>query len=107
MSPTAGITENRSILRSMYSSEWDRLDGPRENRRVSVGSFAWAALRLRVFTRDNFTCLYCGKTRCRLECDHVVPVASGGSDEIGNLQTSCFTCNRSKGAKMLSDWRPS
>lgn len=32
----------------------------------------------------------------KLECDHVVARANGGSDDIGNLLTSCRECNIGK-----------
>lgn len=59
--------------------------------------------RFEVFKRDGFTCQYCGghppdKT---LEVDHIVPVCKGGTDDIHNLITSCFDCNRGKGKNEL------
>ncbi|NMA06481.1 MAG: HNH endonuclease [Ruminococcaceae bacterium] len=38
-----------------------------------------------------------------LEIDHISPVKDGGNDNILNLITSCFDCNRGKGARKLSD----
>ena len=54
--------------------------------------------RYKVFKRDGFQCVFCGNSGkdARLEIDHKVPVAEGGSDRIGNLQTLCFECNRGK-----------
>ena len=62
-------------------------------------------VRFEVFKRDNFTCRYCGyKTpKVILEVDHVIPRSKGGPDEINNLVTSCWECNRGKGATLLSD----
>lgn len=61
--------------------------------------------RFEVFKRDKFTCQYCGKSApdVILEVDHVVPVAEGGTDDMLNLVTACFDCNRGKGARELSD----
>ena len=64
----------------------------------------WAVIRDRIFRRDDYTCRYCGSRGGRLECDHVHPVAKGGSHDDENLATACFACNRSKHAKLLSDW---
>lgn len=65
----------------------------------------WAELRRSVFERDDFTCTYCGERGGRLECDHIVPHSRGGSDNLSNLTTACFACNRSKRDKTLEEWR--
>jgi hypothetical protein len=61
-------------------------------------------LRFEVFKRDGFTCQYCGSKPpdVTLEADHIVPVSDGGTDEIDNLITACFSCNRGKGARQLT-----
>jgi len=48
-------------------------------------------LRFEVFKRDSFTCQYCGRKAPEivLNCDHVTPVAEGGTTDILNLVTSC------------------
>lgn len=55
-------------------------------------------VRFEVFKRDGFRCTYCGQNppQVVLEVDHIIPRANGGKDEIGNLTTSCFDCNRGK-----------
>lgn len=62
-------------------------------------------VRFEVFKRDNFACQYCGQSapNILLEIDHINPVANGGNDGILNLITSCFDCNRGKGARKLTD----
>lgn len=61
-------------------------------------------LRFDVFKRDGFACQYCGAhpPAAILECDHVIPVAEGGGDDIDNLVTACFDCNRGKAAIPLT-----
>lgn len=61
--------------------------------------------RFDVFKRDSFTCQYCGATppTVTLEVDHIHPIAQGGIDDIDNLVTACFNCNRGKAASLLSD----
>lgn len=63
------------------------------------------SLRFTVFKRDLFACQYCGRTppAVVLEADHIVPVVDGGLDDLDNLITACFDCNRGKAAKSLSD----
>lgn len=55
-------------------------------------------IRFEVFKRDGFQCGYCGRTPpdVTLEADHINPKALGGIDDINNLLTSCFDCNRGK-----------
>jgi hypothetical protein len=62
-------------------------------------------LRFEVFKRDGFVCQYCGAhpPEAILECDHIVPVVSGGLNEMTNLVTACEPCNRGKGAVGLSE----
>lgn len=61
------------------------------------------SLRFDVFARDLFTCRYCGQRSpdVILECDHILPRSLGGADDILNLVTSCFDCNRGKCTKSL------
>jgi hypothetical protein len=62
-------------------------------------------LRFEVFKRDGFTCQYCGKKSPEviLEVDHIRPVCEGGADDLINLTTSCFDCNRGKGPRQLNE----
>lgn len=62
-------------------------------------------IRFEIFKRDSFTCQYCGKgaPEVILEVDHIMPVSKGGDNDITNLITSCFDCNRGKTAKKLDD----
>ena len=61
--------------------------------------------RFEVFKRDNFTCQYCGAKApdVILEVDHMNPVKEGGDNDMMNLITSCFNCNRGKEEKKISD----
>ena len=71
---------------------------------LDVTNARWAELRSQVFERDRHTCVYCGHTGPRLECDHIVPLSRGGTSAIENLATACISCNRSKGAKSVEGW---
>lgn len=56
-------------------------------------------LRHEVFVRDGFRCQECLRGRedgVKLEIDHIIPVAKGGTNDIDNLQTLCMECNRNK-----------
>ena len=62
-------------------------------------------LRFEVFKRDSFACQYCGKQApdVLLQVDHIEPVATGGSNDLVNLVTSCSDCNAGKSSVRLSD----
>ena len=75
----------------------------------AAGQRALMTARLRgwIKARDHFTCQNpsCGvsvavEPNLLLEVDHIVPVSRGGLSEPENLQTLCWRCNRTKGAKM-------
>lgn len=59
--------------------------------------------RFQVFKRDEFRCCYCGQCppNVVLEVDHIIAVANGGTNQIDNLITACFDCNRGKSAEPL------
>ena len=62
-------------------------------------------VRFEVFKRDSFTCQYCGSTppSAVLEVDHIIPKSKKGKDDVTNLVTSCFDCNRGKSNRKLKD----
>jgi 5-methylcytosine-specific restriction endonuclease McrA len=51
-------------------------------------------------------CAYCGTQAEHMTIDHIVPLARGGKHELSNLAPACMTCNCSKGARLLEEWRP-
>jgi predicted restriction endonuclease len=58
-------------------------------------------LRLKILSRDNFRCIFCGKSPAtdfgtKLHIDHVVPFSKGGKSILENLQTLCEECNLGK-----------
>lgn len=63
------------------------------------------SVRFEVFKRDSFTCQYCGgkAPSVVLNVDHIRPVSDGGTNDILNLVTSCFTCNNGKSDRKLTD----
>jgi len=60
----------------------------------------YSKLRMKILSRDNFTCQYCGaqvEDARAFEIDHIRPKSKGGSDEEYNLITACEGCNQGKG----------
>lgn len=64
----------------------------------------WEKIRLKILTRDNHTCIYCGSKTTPLYCDHILPASRGGSNEPDNLATACESCNLSKGDRTPEEW---
>ena len=64
------------------------------------------AVQQKVWARDNFTCLYCGKKmgEVQLSIDHFVPVELGGADRPENYASSCRKCNKAKGSMPARQW---
>lgn len=63
-------------------------------------------LREHIKQRDNYTCKSCSisthtERNLLLEIDHIIPLSKGGFTTELNLQTLCWRCNRTKGAKIL------
>ncbi|MBI2359083.1 MAG: HNH endonuclease, partial [Deltaproteobacteria bacterium] len=57
------------------------------------------SVRMFVWQRDEGRCVKCG-THEKLEFDHVIPVADGGSSTDRNVQLLCEACNRAKGRSL-------
>lgn len=62
-------------------------------------------VRFEVFKRDGFVCQYCGNhpPDVSLEVDHIQAVSRGGENDLDNLVTACFACNRGKSDIPLAD----
>ena len=77
---------------------WEPTPAEHKKRRgkISVG------MRMKVFERDGYYCVYCGRHRDQLtageylQADHIEPVAEGGVTEFDNLVTACSPCNQGK-----------
>lgn len=64
-------------------------------------------LRFKVFLRDRFRCVACGRSpathlNIELHADHILAVANGGKTTLENLQTLCDACNLGKGRTVIS-----
>ena len=89
--PVIGTARGPVLLpRVIALTAYDRI--PRRHVRYS---------RVNVFTRDRYTCQYCGARppRSQLNLDHVVPRALGGKTTWENVVCSCVDCNRRKGGR--------
>ncbi len=71
------------------------------------GSWIHKAVRLAIYLRDGFTCVYCLRdlhdaNPFDVTLDHLMPRSLGGTHETTNLVTACRSCNSSRQAK---DWQ--
>jgi hypothetical protein len=60
--------------------------------------------RFRILKRDGYRCTLCGHAAAegaRLEVDHRIARAEGGTNDDANLHTLCFSCNRGKSTYTL------
>lgn len=66
-----------------------------------------AAIRFLVLWRDEFRCVYCGKSRFEhritLQVDHLIPQSIGGQYVFENLVTACAECNAGKYNNLLPE----
>lgn len=68
----------------------------------------------RLMARDGQTCGICGKPLNRkladfespeyVTFDHIVPVSSGGTDELNNLRLAHLSCNKRRGGGLKPLW---
>ena len=65
---------------------------------------AWQGIRMR-FLRLYPECTECGAPAT--DVDHVMPLADGGSNDIGNLQALCHAHHSAKTAREQGGWQHS
>ncbi|MCA9367132.1 HNH endonuclease [Candidatus Kaiserbacteria bacterium] len=96
-----------------YKRQWER-DNPEKVRSYSQNRRArkfnaegtHTAQEIRdLYAGQDGKCWYCGvDVGDDYEVDHFIPLADGGSNDVGNLRISCMPCNRSKGSKDPHEW---
>lgn len=92
------------------SSELVRFDLQKhENPEISgieyqQGTLAGYEVKEYLLEKFGRKCVYCDKTGCVVNVEHVTPRARGGSDRISNLATACVPCNQKKGTKTLEEF---
>jgi len=95
--PPADLLEwNRAVDRANGRARRSRkraaaVDGP-------VSAATYAAIL------SSGPCVYCGDFAEQV--DHVRPLARGGREHPANLVPACARCNRSKRARLLTEWQP-
>lgn len=74
----------------------------RRRRDKTRGNFSYEEW-MEILDKYGHRCLACGSKE-RLEADHIVPLALGGTNTVDNIQPLCRTCNASKHTKTI-DYR--
>lgn len=69
---------------------------PKKNWGSGRGGRPWRRLKQKIHTRDEWTCLCCGRVTMDLELDHIKNKAQGGTDDESNLQSLCAPCHKKK-----------
>lgn len=69
---------------------------PKKNWGKGRGGRSWRKLKDKILARDNYTCQSCGRVGGRLELDHIINVAQGGTNNQDNLQILCHDCHKQK-----------
>lgn len=54
--------------------------------------------------QGRIRCWWCNKPIEHWHIDHVIPIAKGGANTIGNLCLSCPECNHKKSARTPAEW---
>ena len=65
-----------------------------------------AGYEVREYLLEKFgrCCVYCGDTGVKLQIEHIVPKARGGTNRIRNLTLACEPCNLEKSTKTASEF---
>jgi 5-methylcytosine-specific restriction endonuclease McrA len=80
-----------SVIRLVYM-----IKRPRPQMRLS---------RREVFSRDRYTCQYCGRRTRDLTLDHVIPRHKGGRHVWENVVSACKVCNHRKAGRTPKEAR--
>ncbi len=100
-SGTPVATTNANINNEEITNKIISKRSARNGRSISLN------IRMKVLIRDNFRCVFCGKSPAtdfgtKLHVDHIIPFSKGGSNSFDNLQTLCEKCNIGKSDEEIS-----
>jgi 5-methylcytosine-specific restriction endonuclease McrA len=102
--------------RPEYSKEWRQANPDRWRQYIATSRAKRLQVEALIVTSEDWRrlcvryrscCAYCGKHCLSLTQDHVVPLSRGGRHSIGNIVPACRSCNSSKHARLLIEWRHS
>lgn len=86
-------------LKVLVEPDYTPLENEYRDNKDNSDRYIQKSVKMTVWQRDQGKCVECG-TREKLEYDHVIPVAKGGSNTERNVQILCEKCNRAKSARI-------
>lgn len=89
----------RAAISNQYKAQRRRMEQEAAES-VGVSSREWVKL----VRRYRHCCAYCGAGG-PIHMEHVIPLSRGGRHAIGNVLPACATCNLSKQADLVSEWK--
>lgn len=104
---------NRVALAAKTKREYAKNPLPWKNARDRRRALIRSASETRIVTSRDWQrmllayahcCAYCGASG-EMTMDHVVPISRGGRHAIGNLVPACLSCNLTKNAMFLAEWK--
>ena len=110
--PIIGVDNNRAAVYTWGSERKNKMNTRNKttqhgSRNEYKGVCIRKDLRLAIYLRDRFSCLYCMRDLSDAEpfditLDHINTNSRGGTNDAGNLATSCRSCNCARGDKPLA-----
>lgn len=79
------------------------LESRRRARKIGNGGSHTLEERREKFERLGNVCFYCGRAG-KLSVDHDIPLARGGTDDIGNILPACRPCNSRKNTRTAEEF---
>lgn len=72
------------------------------NSTMIMREFDYDTFKQRIFERDGYRCVYCGRPGTSL--DHILPKNMGGETSESNVVVACRRCNKIKSDFLLDDF---
>ena len=102
--------QSRKDIYLARSKEWNKnnKDKVRSNvaksqlKRKSIETFY--ILHKEMIAIYNSPCAFCN-SRENITIDHIIPISRNGRHSVGNLQPLCKSCNSSKNARLISEYK--